>query len=87
MVQKRPALSQDEREVDEECDREAEEEERPSEAPVEEPDEAVQKNHTVAGFITPYMGRSLELLGAADPTTTGMDANNAHLPSMPAPLG
>lgn len=85
MVRRRPAFSEEELQDDEEFDGGAEDEERLIEAPVEEePDEAVQRNHTVAGFITPYMGRSLELLGAADPTTTGGDRNGALLLSMPA---
>lgn len=48
-----------------------------------EPGGAVQQSHVVAGFITPYMGRSLELLGAFDPST-GAKPNETRLPSMPA---
>lgn len=44
---------------------------------------AVQQSHIVAGFITPYMGRSLELLGASAPST-GAKSNETRLPSMPA---
>lgn len=50
---------------------------------VAEPSEAVQQSHTVAGFITSYMGRSLELFGAALPSR-GDNSNKDHLPSMPA---
>lgn len=48
-----------------------------------EPGEALQQSHIVAGFITPYMGRSLELLGAAQPSR-GAESHEKHLPSMPA---
>lgn len=52
-------------------------------ASVTEPEEAVQQSHTVAGFITPYMGRSLELLGAAQ-SSKGLESNENNLPSLPA---
>lgn len=49
------------------------------------PGGSVQQSHIVAGFITPYMGRSLELLGAFDPTgSTGAKPKETRLPSMPA---
>ncbi|KAI3392079.1 hypothetical protein diail_6185 [Diaporthe ilicicola] len=83
MVQMRAASSVDEHEDDKNCDDEAQEEQVFTEASLTELGEAVQKSHTVAGFITPYMGRSLELLGAAHPSTD-VESNEAHLPSMPA---
>lgn len=83
MIQERKAFSAEEIGDDMECDIETEEEESLPASPMEELDEAVQKSHTVAGFITPYMGRSLELFGATHPNGfTGSD--EAHLPSMPA---
>lgn len=68
---------------DENSEEEGGEEYRPRQASVTEPGEAVQQDHTVAGFITPYMGRSLELLGAAQ-SSKGMESNENHLPSLPA---
>lgn len=84
MVQTRTAFSVSEGEDDEKCDNVAEEEEGLTEASMAELEEAVQKSHTVAGFVTPYMGRSLELLGAVHPAKEGVEPNEAHLPCMPA---
>jgi hypothetical protein len=71
---------------------EKEEEERVTkEVPAEEPNEAVQKSYTVAGFIMPYMGRSLDLIQAAYPHPTNdaepNEASHHHLASMPAGPG
>lgn len=85
MVQRRTELSVEEAgdACNKECDSEAEGEEALPVASMREVGEAVQKSHTVAGFITPYMGRSLELFGAAHPTTC-MGSIEAHFPSMHA---
>lgn len=48
-----------------------------------DPGGAVQQSHIVAGFITPYMGQSLELVGAFDPST-GVKPNETRLPLIPA---
>lgn len=62
---------------------EDEEEHELQRASLTEPGEAVQQSHTVAGFITPYIGRSLELLGAAQ-SSKGVESNGNNLPSLPA---
>lgn len=62
---------------------EDEEEEGIQDHSATEPGEALQQSHIVAGFITPYMGRSLELLGAAQPSG-GAESHETRLPSMPA---
>ncbi|KAK7697368.1 hypothetical protein SLS64_013611 [Diaporthe eres] len=82
MIQTPTGFSMDEDEGEDQIENE-DEEDGLQEAPVTEPGDAVQQSHTVAGFITPYMGRSLELFGAINPTGGG-DSNESHLPSMPA---
>jgi hypothetical protein len=73
MVQTRPRdEDEDEDEDEEECEEEGGEEGL---------GEAIQNSHTVAGFITPYIGRSLELLGAAHPSG-GVESNTNQLPSV-----
>ncbi|KAG6361060.1 hypothetical protein INS49_009280 [Diaporthe citri] len=62
---------------------ENEDEDEFQEASVTEPGDAEQQSHIVAGFITQYMGRSLELFGAVQPSRIG-ESNEKHLPSMPA---
>ncbi|KAJ0122698.1 hypothetical protein J7T55_003214 [Diaporthe amygdali] len=60
-----------------------EEDDGPQEVSVIAPEDAMQPGHIVAGFITPYMGRSLELFGAARPSM-GVESPKTHLPSLPA---
>lgn len=82
MIQRLTGFAVDEDEDEEQIENEDEEDEL-QEASVTEPGDAVQQSHTVAGFITPYMGRSLELFGAVQPCRGG-ESNEDHLPSMPA---
>lgn len=46
--------------------------------------EPEKQSHMVAGFITPYMGRSLELFEAIQPSQGGVASSEDHTPSMPA---
>ncbi|KAI7784471.1 hypothetical protein LA080_009970 [Diaporthe eres] len=82
MIQAPTGFSMDEDEDEDQIEKDDEEDGLP-EASITEPGDAVQQSHTVAGFITPYMGRSLELSGAGHPIR-GVDSNEDHLPSMPA---
>ncbi|KAL1861793.1 hypothetical protein Daus18300_008609 [Diaporthe australafricana] len=52
-------------------------------ASLPEDDDDAQQSHRVAGFIMPYMGRSLELFGSASPSM-GTELPETYLPSLPA---
>lgn len=82
MVQEPTMFDLDE-DDEEQFKKEEKEKHGPQDASGTGPGDAVQQSHIVAGFITPYMGRSLELLGAFDPST-GAKPNETRLHSMPA---
>lgn len=84
MVRTPTRFADDEDEGEEQFEEEDEDEGRLQKVPVRaESEEPEKQGYTVAGFITPYMGRSLELFGAVPPSQGVISSDNHH-PSMPA---
>lgn len=84
MVREPMKFADDEVEDEEKFEEEDEDESKPQEASVlTESGEPGKQSHTVAGFITPYMGRSLELFGAVNPNQD-VTSSEEQAPSMPA---
>lgn len=84
MVRTPTRFGDDEIEGEEQFEEEDEDEGRLQEASVcAESGEPEKQSHIVAGFIIPYMGRSLELFGAVHPSQ-GVTSSENHPPSMPA---
>lgn len=80
MISEGETLAEDEDEDEQELD---EEQTRLRDASVMESQDPGKQSHIVAGFITPYIGRSLELFGAVKPSGS-VQSNEQSLPSMPA---
>lgn len=84
MVKEPMRFEDDEAEGEKQFEEEDEGEGRLQEASVcTESGEPEKQSHIVAGFITPYMGRSLELFGAVQPSAN-VTSSEYHPPSMPA---
>lgn len=84
MVKPPMRFADDEVEGEEQFEEEDEDEGRLQEASLcTESGKPEKQGHMVAGFITPYMGRSLELLGAVHPSQ-GVTSSENHPLSLPA---
>lgn len=86
MLGTRLEFPDEEVEGEEQFEEEIKDEGRLQEASVcAEAGEPENQSHIVAGFITPYMGRSLELFGEVQPSQGGVTSSeNDDTPSMPA---